>query len=439
MNAPQDKLGRPTGSDDAGSVIRAARIARGMTQAQLGRAVGYSPSAISRLERGRLRAGDVDVLRSLATALQIAPELLGVSGHTPAAVDASLGRLSPNDGGAVQRRRFLLGATGVAGTLLGADTFAEPRHGATTQALARLEAACLGPSWAPDGVDLDTTRRWFDQARRAFSNGDYIGVTNRLVDVLAVASALTADDAARPESYVVLAHAYALVTETLIKIGGSAIAPITADRAVTMARLSESPIAFSVAARQLATVLRHSGRPESALRLATEATDVLRARGLTSLTARAFYARSLCTTAYIAATDGRREMALDMVHEARQVSDRLDQASDQFSAAGVNVYAIGVHYALGEAGAAVATAARVHPGQLPTAERRARYWCDTARAWHQFGDPRRTYRALVAAFAEAPAEVRDRASMRMLVAGLLRYDGRLPGVRRFAEKVHALA
>jgi transcriptional regulator with XRE-family HTH domain len=439
MNAPQGRAGGLTGSADAGPVIRVARIARGMTQAQLGRAVGYSPSAISRLERGRLRAGDIDVLRSLATALQIAPELLGVSARSSAAIDASLGHLSPHDGGAVQRRRFLLGAAGVAGTLLGADTFAEPRHAAATQALARLEAACLEPRWAPDGVDLGTARRWFDQARRAFSSGDYAGVTNRLVDVLAAAPALTADGAVRPESYVVLAHAYALATETLVKIGGSAIAPITADRAVTMARLSESPIAFSVAARQMATVLRHSGRPESALRLATEAIDVVRTGGLASPNARAFYTRSLCTTAYIAASGGRCGLALDLVREARQVADgRPDQTSEPFGVAGVNAYAIGVHYALGDAGAAVAAAARVHPGQLPTAERRARYWCDTARAWHQFGDPRRTYQALLAAFGEAPAEVRDRASMRTLVAGLLRHESRLPGLRGFAVKAHAL-
>ena len=70
----EDELDSAIARGDTGMVIRIVRQRRGMTQAQLGVAVGYSPSAISRLERGRLRLGDVTVLRSLASALKIAPE-----------------------------------------------------------------------------------------------------------------------------------------------------------------------------------------------------------------------------------------------------------------------------------------------------------------------------------------------------------------------------
>ncbi len=101
-----------------GTVIRLVRLARGMTQAQLGQAVGYSASAISRVERGRLRSRDVVVLRRLATALIIPPELVGVSGSTSwqksvGAINVS--EFGPSDGGEMQRRRLLLGAVSVAG------------------------------------------------------------------------------------------------------------------------------------------------------------------------------------------------------------------------------------------------------------------------------------------------------------------------------------
>jgi transcriptional regulator with XRE-family HTH domain len=67
----------------AGAVIRLARLARGLTQAQLGHLVGYSSSAISRIERSQLRVRDIVVLRRLAQALAISPEFVGVSTSVP--------------------------------------------------------------------------------------------------------------------------------------------------------------------------------------------------------------------------------------------------------------------------------------------------------------------------------------------------------------------
>ncbi|CAL9513682.1 hypothetical protein [Streptomyces sp. enrichment culture] len=79
----------------------------------------------------------------------------------------------------------------------------------------------------------------------------------------------------------------------------------------------------------------------------------------------------------------------------------------------------------------------VDPAALPTAERRARYWIDVARAFDQWGRPERCYRALLAAERAAPQEVR-RGAVRAVAAGLLRHDRALPGVRAFARRVGAL-
>jgi transcriptional regulator with XRE-family HTH domain len=138
-----DDLDRAVASGNAGAVIRIVRQRQGMTQTQLGRTVGYSPSAISRLERGRLRLGDVTVLRSLASALAIPPEMLGVSTvqtRPVSRVVASVRTSSEPDGGAVQRRRLLVGTAGLAGrVLLSADAFAAPARPTTAEAHGNLE------------------------------------------------------------------------------------------------------------------------------------------------------------------------------------------------------------------------------------------------------------------------------------------------------------
>jgi hypothetical protein len=153
----------------------------------------------------------------------------------------------------------------------------------------------------------------------------------------------------------------------------------------------------------------------------------------------AVYTRILCTSAYTAATAGNRSLALGLIDEADQDATTATLTGpERFDAAAVTVYRIGVHYALGDAGAAVAASSRVRPGQLPTPERRARYWADVARAESLYGRPDRTYHALQAAWREAPGEIRDRRSMRNLVASLVPHDRRLPGLSSFARRVGAL-
>lgn len=438
----EDELDSAIARGDTGMVIRIVRQRRGMTQAQLGVAVGYSPSAISRLERGRLRLGDVAVLRSLASALKIAPEMLGVSqihGRPQSGPLANVRQLGDPDGGAVQRRRFLFSAAGLTGhSLLSTDAFATPNRQATASALGDLERVCLTTVSSTGPVTMSGAKNALLAARREFAAGNYAGAAHRLSRLLAMEAALIEQCRSRPDAYVVMAYAYALTTEILIKIGGGATTMVVADRAVRAARASQSPGAFAAAARQLATVLRHDGRIDSSARLAIEAADGLGAAGAKAPPRAAAYANSLCTAAYIVASSGNRDLALELIREAAGIAQRIPPGSGYFDSTGISLYSIGVHYAVGDAAAAVTVASQIRAEHLPTAERRARYWCDVARAWHQFGQPQRTYEALVAAFREVPDEVRDRSSMRGLVTSLLVHDRRLPGLRVFADRVAAL-
>jgi transcriptional regulator with XRE-family HTH domain len=64
---------------ELGTVIRLARKAHGLTQADLGAACGYSQSVVSRIERGQRHAYDVRFLHRIAGVLGVPPQFLGLA------------------------------------------------------------------------------------------------------------------------------------------------------------------------------------------------------------------------------------------------------------------------------------------------------------------------------------------------------------------------
>ncbi|MFH8352977.1 hypothetical protein ACH4C2_12185 [Streptomyces sp. NPDC018057] len=150
----------------------------------------------------------------------------------------------------------------------------------------------------------------------------------------------------------------------------------------------------------------------------------------------------LCTVAYAAAQAGDRDRALEMIGDAERVVKLLPDRQGQSQAfsvtpASVALYKVGVLRGLGDAGAAVHAGRNLHPRQFHTAERRGRLHTDMARARWQWGKPEETAVALLAAHREAPAEVRDRPSMRAIVTELAERHPRTASVRQLAAAVHA--
>ena len=92
---------------------------------------------------------------------------------------------------------------------------------------------------------------------------------------------------------------------------------------------------------------------------------------------------------------------------------------------------------VGRAGTAVAHARSIRPQDLPTPERRGRYWIDLARAYHQWGKHPQCYRALLAAEQAAPADVRHRPTVHRMVTDILHTDHRraLPELGAFAHRI----
>jgi hypothetical protein len=109
-----------------------------------------------------------------------------------------------------------------------------------------------------------------------------------------------------------------------------------------------------------------------------------------------------------------------------------------FSMTGVEVYQIGIHTALGDSAAALASARSVTQAELPTAERQARFCIDTARAWQLHGRPDQAYQALLVAERHAPEEIR-RSSVRTLITTMAQGPGAQPyGLRQLAARAGAL-
>jgi transcriptional regulator with XRE-family HTH domain len=411
---------------DVGGAIRLARQTRGWRQTDLGKAAGYSASTISRLETNRRASVDVGTLRRVAHAAGIPGDLLGallgLPTPTPATVTATLGHRAEEDD--PMRRRELLATAGLAIPM---------------RLLSRLDdALALLPAPARAMCPSDIAAR-LARAREQFDTGDLARLIADLPDLLATAhEAVEQDDA--PPAHASVAALYDLATEALNKIGRYGASRITADRATTYAAMSGSPIAMAASARALGIVLRHEGRHRIADQVTLTATDRLEVTGLITPAQSATYTQMLCTCAYNAAQAGDRDRALELITEAEHAAARLPEhpVTGQrltVTPAHITLYRVGVHWSLGDAGAALHTGRGLHPGQFTTPERRGRLHTDMARAWWQWGKPEQTTHALLAAHRQAPAEVRSRPAIRKIVTDLAEHHPRVAGVRELTIAV----
>jgi transcriptional regulator with XRE-family HTH domain len=419
------------GADEIGALLRGARCAARLTQTQVGKACGYSASAVSRIESGKLHV-DYPTLLKFATVLRIAPEQLrasAVPGMTNVATVAGGCRSDEED--EVRRRELLTGVVAAGAT---AAVGAGPASAAQVDldvALFRLPPA--------EPMPLPQLVGQIAAARRDYCATQYA----RLGQVLPglIASATATRDAStgrvREEADMALARSYVLAAELATKLHSDA-AWVAADRALAAARCSGIPVAVGEASRQLAIAMRRSGRSTTAVHLLTkEAEDLDASRDHTG----AVRTTLLLTGAYSAATGRDRSTALSLLEEAEQGTERHPAVPGLFTVEAtrtqVDAYRISVLNALGTPDEAVTVANRLNIDRMPTAERRARAWTDVARMWHALGDGKQTFRALREVEREAPQEVR-RPALRALTAGLLYGPTRIEGVREFADRTGAL-
>lgn len=142
----------------------------------------------------------------------------------------------------------------------------------------------------------------------------------------------------------------------------------------------------------------------------------------------------LASTAYTAAIADDRDQALAMIREAaRAARDLPDQAPAgrlfPVTPATIDLYAVGVHWALGDAGTALEAGRRLHPDQFPTAERKGRMHTDLGRVWWQRGRPEQAAAEFLKAARVSRSEIRDRPQIRQVITELHSRHPRTAGVK----------
>jgi transcriptional regulator with XRE-family HTH domain len=435
-----------------GAVLRRARQARGITQAQAGHLAGYSGATISRFETGNRRLADIDTLSRLATALSIAPGLFGLTpgaGEIPGGARAGAvpggTRLAtvvpglPLDGDDVRRRDMIASTAALAGAA--ALGRAPEAAAAPPNPAAGLEDVLYGRAHAAP-VPAVTLRAAIKAARGDFRDARYDRVPAALPKIIAAAQATSQDAGAgqRAEASGLLADAYLLAADFAVKINDDPLSWTTADRALQAAQASGDPLLLADACRAVAVAMRRARHPARAVDLLLHACRDIAPDAKAGPDQLATYGNLLTVAAYTAATAGNRHAATEYITEAATAAQRLGTTSSRqpaFGPAGLALYQVSIAQVLGDNGTAIDHARSIRPDDIPTPERKGRYWVDVARAWHQWGKPDACYQALLAAERAAPAEVRFRPPVHRMTEDLLSRNGRnsLPGLRAFAHRV----
>jgi len=391
-----------------------------MTLAELGERCGYSAAQISRYERGIARL-DTTLLRAFAAILEIPPADLGLSpqGDTPRAAESPDLRFLPPGS-----RKVVAVTSGKEDPVRRRDLLLSAGLAAPATLLARVNAALAVMPAPHTRVSAPVVTALLRNVQGQFDSGRLAELVHGIPGLLAVGHELTGQSGGE-RHLPLLAGCYDLASEALHKSGSTQAARITADRAVTYARLSGDPAAEAMAARSLAIVLRHEGRQDLAAEVTRAAAGRLTGSGLRTNTAANALAQVLCTAAYSAAQAGDRSEADAIITEARKSAQHVPvglAGIPRFTVTlpQVTLYQVGIWWSLGEPGAALRAARGLHPAQFPTPERRARLLTDLARVWDLAGQPERAIGALLSACGQAASEVRDRPSIRSLASDLIR-------------------
>jgi hypothetical protein len=344
----------------------------------------------------------------------------------------------PEEDDPMRRRTLLAGAGGLTvGALVGAG----PAYGAADP-IRSLGAALLNPPIAnAEPVSLEELQQAVAVVRSSFHQAKYGEVATLMPKVLARAMATRAEldstgGVAAANRY--LAELYTLTTELMIKVSNDRLAWTAADRALQAADASGDILTQATTRRSWGIVLRRSGQADTARQLVLDTAAALQPnlhRGPEHLSV---YGTLLETGAYTAAVDGDRDTARSLITEAADAAARVATGphATAFNPTAVGLYQVSIARVLGDSGTAIEHARRIDPASIPVVERRARYYSDVARAFHQWGKPEQCYRALLAAEHASPDEVRYRRTIHRITESLIRHPNarHLAGLTAFARR-----
>jgi len=288
--------------------------------------------------------------------------------------------------------------------------------------IGQLRDAMLGLAPSPPGVSSAGLRTGLAAALTDFHHCRYARLAGKLPRLISAGHLLAADGGTE-ETGVVLAAIYTLTTRMLIKLDDTQLGWMAADRAKVLGTGGDG-LLEAEAARNLAVLARKAGWHEQAMSIALTAAASPRLRGSDPRLA-AERGLLIQSAAYTAAQAGDRDGMRELTGQAAALADQLGGAvmlrdhGGGFTPAIVGLHRISAENYAGDPGAAIAAATVMAPASLPTTERRARYWTDTARAYAQWGRREDCIQALLAAEHEAPQEIHARPAVRDLIRSQL--------------------
>ncbi|MGH3822136.1 MAG: helix-turn-helix domain-containing protein [Pseudonocardiaceae bacterium] len=441
--------------------MRSARLAQGLTQAQLGNRAGYSAAQVSRYERGSSPLTDVTVLRCFADALRIPPQRLGLAPVPPRPERRHENAIStgnayprlppprvatglrPEEGEDPVRRRQLItslvvtAATNAGFPLLNGSAAPAGDTAVGELLIARVSDAMLGLRTTTP-LPPDRLRVHLASALADFHACRYRNLASHLPQLICAGHALTADDG-DPDHHALLAQVYLLTTRMLIKLDDQQLGWMAADRARVTADAAGHPLIAAEAARNLAVLARKAGRHAQALSIALTAADHpdLRGGGPSHTAQRGLLIQS---AAYTLARTGDQQGMRHLTDHAAAIATELGGATllrdhgGGFNPTTVQLHRISAENSAGDPSAAIAAARKIVPQTLPTLERRARYYTDLATAFGHWGKREDCTRALLSAEHHAPEETHTRPAVRALLSGLLISGRTNPELRALAAR-----
>lgn len=382
------------------------------------------------------------LLARFARALSIPPHVFGLaSSRVPLVSSTVTGEHGGEDDEV--RRRQLLASFGVTAAATAAARVVGPAAMPDTPVpeellLTGMRDAMLGLAPGPSHVSAETVREALRRALEDFHGCRYQGLARTLPRLVSAGHQLTAAGGTA-QADELLAGIYTLTTRMLIKADDQQLGWMAADRARVLAASTGNPLMTGEAARNLAVLARKAGWHDQAasIALTAAASPGLRGNDYRLAAERGLLIQS---AAYTAARVGDRDGMRELTGQAAAVAARLPDGTllrdhgGGFTPVTVELHRISAENYAGDPGMAIAAARRITPRDLPTTERRARYWTDTARAFASWDRRDECLHALQAAEREAPEEIRSRPAVRAMISSLLVTGRTSPELRELAQR-----
>jgi transcriptional regulator with XRE-family HTH domain len=234
----------------------------------------------------------------------------------------------------------------------------------------------------------------------------------------------------RREAYAALAGAYALSEQILAWVADSALLWLAADRCMDAAQQADDPETLAAAAWVLGNVWRATGREDDAYRLALDAARLLEPQLSSGPdSSRALWGAVQLHSAITAARLGREGDALHALDEASAMADRMPSGYAHpwtlFGRANSDLTGVSVHVDLRKGSSALDHVTRVDPDEIPSLDRRARLWLESARVYRMRNDWLSTLHLLQKATAVSEESMRCHPLSRGLAGELVTSGGRV--------------